>query len=80
MDGLNLKFEYRALGDGDVDYPEVLRRLQDHRSDAVLSLATHFIPPGGTRLDAMRINYQRLSEMISKVQAGVRSSGKRGKA
>ena len=80
MDGLNLKFEYRALGDGDVDYPEVLRRLQDHRSDAVLSLATHFIPPGGTRIDAMRINYRRLSEMIRKVQAGIRSSRERGKA
>ena len=80
MDGLNLKFEYRPLGDGDVDYPEVLRRLQDHRSDAVLSLATHFIPPGGTRIDAMRVNYQRLSEMIRKVQAGVRSSGEGGKA
>ena len=80
MDGLNLKFEYRALGDGDVDYPEVLRRLQDHRSEAVLSLATHFIPPGGTRIDAMRINYRRLGEMIRKVQAGVRSSGEGGKA
>ena len=80
MDGLNLKFEYRALGDGDVDYPEILRRLQDHRSDAVLSIATHFIPPGGTRIDAMRINYQRLSEMIRKVQAGAISNREGGKA
>jgi sugar phosphate isomerase/epimerase len=80
MDGLNLKFEYRPLGDGDVDYPEVLRRMQDHRSDAVLSLATHFIPPGGTRIDAMRINYQRLTDMIRKVQAGARSSQEEAKA
>ena len=80
MDGLNLKFEYRALGDGDVDYPEILRRLQDHRSDAVLSIATHFIPPGGTRIDAMKINYRRLSGMIRKVQAGNISNQEGGKA
>ena len=67
-DGLRLKFEYRPLGKGDVDYAQVLKNLRTHRSDAVLSLATHFIPTDGTREDAMRINYENLRKLIRQVE------------
>lgn len=69
IDGLKRKFEYRSLGNGDVNYLEILRRLEKSRSDAVLSLATHFIPPGGTREEAMRINFSNLQKLIHQVQS-----------
>ena len=75
-DGLRLKFEYRPLGTGDVDYPEVLRNLRAHRSDAVLSLSTHFTPPGGTKEDAMRTNYANLQRLIRQVEDEARDRGR----
>ena len=44
-DGLRLKFQYRPLGEGDVDYLTILRSLRVHRSEAILSVSTHFLPP-----------------------------------
>jgi sugar phosphate isomerase/epimerase len=70
-DGLRLDFEYRPLGEGDVDYMTVLKNLRQHRCDAVLSVSTHFLPPGGTRIDAMKINYANLRGMIGKLEAEV---------
>jgi len=69
-DGLKLDFEYLPIGDGDVDFPTVLRSLRDHRSDVVLSVATHFRPPGGSAVEAMRINYARLNALIERVSSG----------
>jgi sugar phosphate isomerase/epimerase len=69
IDGLRLKFQYRPFGSGDVDYLTILRNLRDHRSDAVLSVATHFRPPGGSQVDAMRINYANLKKHIQQVEA-----------
>ncbi|MCZ6676025.1 MAG: sugar phosphate isomerase/epimerase [Candidatus Poribacteria bacterium] len=69
IDGLHLNFEYRPLGEGDVDYLTVLRNLRDHRCDAVLSVATHFVPPSGSSEEAMRINYANLRALIRKVEA-----------
>ena len=71
IDGRRLKFEYRPLGDGDVDYLTILRRMRDHGCDVFLSLATHFRPPSGSRMEAMQINYGNLQEMIRKVEAEV---------
>ncbi|MDE2755327.1 MAG: sugar phosphate isomerase/epimerase [Acidobacteriota bacterium] len=70
-DGRKLKFEYRPLGDGDVDYLTILRGMRDHGCDVFLSLATHFRPPSGSRVEAMKINYRNLNEMIRKVEAEV---------
>jgi sugar phosphate isomerase/epimerase len=70
IDGLHCKFEYRPIGDGDVDYLTVLRNLRDHRCDVVLSLATHFLPPSGSHEEAMRMNYANLKTLIRKVEAG----------
>ena len=58
IDGRRLKFEYRPLGDGDVDYLTILRRMRDHGCDVFLSLATHFRPaqrfPHGGHADQLR--------------------------
>ncbi len=69
IDGQRLKFEYRPLGQGDVDYPTILRNLRAYRSDAVLSLSTHFRPPSGSPEEAMRINYHNLRALIRRVEA-----------
>jgi sugar phosphate isomerase/epimerase len=69
VDGVSLKFEYRPLGDGDVDYLSILRNLRDHCCDAVLSLSTHFLPPSGSRIEAMRINHANLKKLIERVEA-----------
>jgi sugar phosphate isomerase/epimerase len=62
IDGQRLKFEYRPLGQGDVDYPTILRTLRTYACDAVLSVSTHFLPPSGSREDAMRINFANLKD------------------
>ena len=67
-DGLRLDFEYRPFGKGDVDYLTVLRNLRQHRSDAVLSMSTHFLPPSGSRVEAMQINFANLQKMIRQVE------------
>lgn len=68
-DGLSRDFEYRPIGDGDIDYPTVLRNLRNHGSDVVLSLATHFRTPSDSAEEAMRINYERLTKLIDEVES-----------
>ncbi len=65
--GIQLDFEYCALGEGDVDYPTILRSLRERGSDAILSVATHFIPASGSRVEAMRINYENLKRLIDDI-------------
>ena len=65
--GVQLDFEYRPLGTGDVDYLTILRQLHADRSDAILAVATHFRPPSGSREEAMRTNYAQLKQLISRV-------------
>ncbi len=68
IDGLHLDFEYCPIGEGDVDYPTIMYNMRQHRCDAVLSVATHFRPEGGTPMDAMRINYGNLQKIIRDVE------------
>jgi len=68
-DGLHLDFEYRPLGEGDVDFPTVLGNLRDHGSEAILSVATHFRPPSGSAVEAMRFNYGKLKGLIDAVES-----------
>jgi sugar phosphate isomerase/epimerase len=67
IDGQQLQFEYRPIGDGDVDYLTVLRQLRNHNCDPVLSMATHFLPDTGSPEDAMRINYTNLLSLIQQI-------------
>ncbi len=67
IDGLRNRFEYCPIGEGDVDYRTIFRTLGDHRSEAVLSLSTHFLPPGGSAEEAMRINYANLRRLIDEI-------------
>ena len=70
IDGLRLKFKYRPIGDGDVDYLKILQNLRDHSSDVFLSLSTHFRSPSGSREEAMRINHRNLKDLIRQVELG----------
>ena len=76
-DGLHLDFDYVPLGEGDVDFPTILANLRDSGSDPVLALATHFTPPGGTRVDAMRTNFANLNSLTRRVE-DAREGGLRG--
>ena len=38
--------------------------------DAVLSLSTHFLPPSGSREEAMRTNYANLMKLIRAAEEG----------
>ena len=67
-DGLSLDFDYKPVGTGDVDFPTVLRNLRDNRVDAVLSIATHFRPASDSSVEAMRINYANIRELIAQVE------------
>ena len=66
-DGSKLDFDYTAIGEGDVDYPTILRNLRDHNCDVVVSVATHFVPPSGSRLEAMQTNYANLKRLMAAV-------------
>ena len=63
-DGIALDFEYVPFGEGDVDYTKVLRTLRETRSNAVLSVATHWTSPNGSRIEAMRTNFVNLMSLI----------------
>ena len=68
VDGHRLDFEYRPLGEGDVDYPTIFKSLRDHRSDVVLSVSTHFQVPSGSRIEAMEMNYRNLKALLQQVE------------
>jgi len=70
INGLRLKFKYRPIGDGDVDYLKILQNLRDHSSNVFLSLSTHFRSPSGSREEAMRINHRNLKDLIRQVELG----------
>ena len=63
-DGFNLDFEYRPLGEGDIDYVTIFRSLKEHGCDVVLAVATHFAPPSGSKKEAMAINYGKLKDLL----------------
>lgn len=68
IDGAKNKFEYRPIGEGDVDYLTILRSLRQDKSEAILSVSTHFTHPEG-RAAAMRLNYKKLRELIDKANS-----------
>lgn len=64
LDGLKCDFEYCPIGEGEVDFPTVLRNLRDYQVNAVISIATHFKPANGSAEEAMRINFANMRELI----------------
>ena len=50
-----------------MDYPTILLNLRDNRCDVVLSLATHFLPVSGSRLEAMQTNYANIRRLIGEL-------------
>ena len=67
--GVKFDFEHRPLGSGNVEYLTVFRNLKRHRIDALLSASDHFLPPSGSRVEAMQINVSKVKELIRKVEA-----------
>ena len=55
------------IGERDVDYPTILHNLRDNRCDVVLSIATHFLPASGSRLEAMQTNYANIRRLIGEL-------------
>ena len=67
IDGAKLEFDYTPIGEGDVDYPTLLRNLRDHECDVVVSVATHFVPASGSRVEAMETNCRNLRRLIDEL-------------
>ena len=67
IDGAQLEFDYMPIGEGDVDYPTLLQNLRDNDCDVILSVATHFVPASGSRLEAMKTNFANLRRLISEL-------------
>jgi sugar phosphate isomerase/epimerase len=76
MDGLRLQFEYCPLGEGDVNYELILRQLWQQGSELFLSVSTHFLPPSGSRLEAMQTNLTNLRALLSKIENSGIKKGK----
>tara|TARA_Y100000590_G_scaffold193677_1_gene220110 strand:- start:8977 stop:9882 length:906 start_codon:yes stop_codon:yes gene_type:complete len=66
-EGISRDFQYRPIGEGDVDFIETLNKLYKHQSDAVLSIATHFTPDSGSPVEAMQINYKNILNLMNKL-------------
>jgi len=67
---VELDFDYKPIGEGDVDFLSVLRNLRDNEIDVVLSLATHFRPANGSRVEAMKTNFENIRNLIKQVESG----------
>ena len=67
IDGFQLNFEYRPIGEGDVDFPTILQNLKSSGTDVVLASATHFRPESGSPAEAMRINYANLNSLFERI-------------
>lgn len=77
QDGPQLKFEYKPLGEGDVDYVRIFRQLRAIKSEAILSVSTHFQTPSRNRQEAMRINVRNLRALLKKSETPVSEPGPR---
>ncbi|MBM3933627.1 MAG: sugar phosphate isomerase/epimerase [SAR202 cluster bacterium] len=69
VDGYHNKFDYCPIGDGQVDFPSVLRSLRDNNIQAMLSISTHFLPPGGSKEEAMRLNMSRIQALTKQIES-----------
>jgi len=67
IDGAKLDFDYKPIGEGDLDYPTLLRNLRDNDCDVVISVATHFEPVSGSYLEAMQMNCANLRRLIAEL-------------
>ena len=70
-DGLALDFDYCPIGEGDVNYPMVLKNLRDNNCNVYLSVATHFTPPSGSTTEAMRTNVANFKKLVRQVESEV---------
>ena len=64
-DGLALDFDYVPLGEGDIDYATALRNIRAAGLDPIISVATHWTPASGSRVEAMRTQVANLRRLIA---------------
>jgi sugar phosphate isomerase/epimerase len=55
---------WEPIGEGEVDYTRQLRALLEDRYEGVVSLETHWRPPGGSAAEASRHSFANLLELI----------------
>jgi sugar phosphate isomerase/epimerase len=67
-DGLSLDFDYLPFGEGDADYESVYQSLKETQADVVVSISTHWQPPNGSRVDAMRIQHKNVMSLIKQIE------------
>ena len=71
-DGARGEYAWKPIGDGEVGYSTLFRRLVEEDSDAVLVCATHFLPPGGgSTAEALAINHERVTSLLARVRREV---------
>ena len=68
LDGPQGEYEWRPLGEGQVDYLAIMRRLLQHDSELYLGVATHFHLPSGSRVETMRINLANIRSLIEQAR------------
>ena len=64
-DGPGGDYQWCSLGEGQVDYPALARRLVAHDHMVYLAVATHFQPAEGTKVEAMRMNVENITRLIT---------------
>ncbi len=67
VDGPRGKYQYCPLAEGDVDFETVLRQARAQTPNAVMSLATHYTPPDGSAITAMRTNMEYVKGLIDEI-------------
>lgn len=59
------------IGTGDVNYAALFRTLARDHTDIVVSVATHYQLPGGTKIDTMHCNYANPLQLVEQAQAAI---------
>ena len=70
LNGPQCKYEWKPLGEGQVDYPSIIHRLCKHDTTLYLGVATHFHLPGVSRVEAMRSNIAKTRCMLEQSNLG----------
>ena len=73
MDGLRGEYQWCPLGEGQVDYPALVRKLIKHDRKLYLAVATHFRPPSDSAVEAMRINVEQIVKLVGQATTEARS-------
>ncbi len=71
LDGPGLKFQYGPIESGDLDYAALFRTFARDQTDIVIAVSTHFLLPGDTKLNTLRVNYANTLKLTEQALAAV---------